>query len=160
MPGYEGPQKDQTKYPELSIYIYYLEELTKDALKLIILKTFINKLGQDIYSRPEKLVIFTSSLVISLIVALVSLLPLYIISKEILKLLQFLRSKYPPEQTLQYSSTNLTSERESNFIRLFKDNNTSRFIVLTKRIIGTSVILTRAFRTINLDTDQEEYQDI
>ena len=43
----------------------------KDTPKLLALKTLIGQLGEEIYGRTERLLIFTSSPVVSLIVALV-----------------------------------------------------------------------------------------
>ena len=83
-PDCHGPGKQRPTYPELAnkeptwlrhprdiLYQAHLTELTKDAPKLLALKTLIDRLGDDIYGRPERLLIFTSSPVVSLIVTLV-----------------------------------------------------------------------------------------
>lgn len=67
----EGKEEDWLKCPEDSLYQLHLDQLTKDAPKLLALKNIIDQLGEDIYGRPEKLVIFTSSPVVSMIVGLV-----------------------------------------------------------------------------------------
>ena len=56
-----------------SIYAKHIDKLTGDTPKLVKLKELIGLLGEDIYGRPEKLVIFTSSPVIAYILAVVSL---------------------------------------------------------------------------------------
>ena len=70
-PVLDCKQDNWLRYPEGSIYNAYLNELTRDAPKLVALKHLIDSLGEDIYGRAEKLVIFTSSLVSSLIISLV-----------------------------------------------------------------------------------------
>ena len=66
-----GKEENWLAYPEDSIYAAHLDELTKDAPKLIALEQLINALGEDVCGRPEKLVIFTSSPIVSLVVTLV-----------------------------------------------------------------------------------------
>ena len=56
-----------------SIYTKYIYKLTANTPKLVKLKELISLLGEDIYRRPEKLVIFTSSPIIVYILAVVSL---------------------------------------------------------------------------------------
>ncbi|KAL9136302.1 MAG: hypothetical protein Q9175_002491 [Cornicularia normoerica] len=56
----EGKESNWVKYPEDSIYYTHLEYLSKLAPKLLALEGLIQSLGQNIYGRPEKLVIFTS----------------------------------------------------------------------------------------------------
>ena len=68
------------KLPHDSIYQAHLAEWTTDAPKLQALRTILDQLGQDIYGRPEKLLMFTSSPTVSLIVALVWLFRNYCLS--------------------------------------------------------------------------------
>ena len=56
-----------------SIYTKYIYKLTANIPKLVKLKELIGLLGEDIYGRLEKLVIFTSSPIIIYILAVVSL---------------------------------------------------------------------------------------
>lgn len=67
----DGKQDNWLQHPEESVYNAHLNELTRDAPKLIALKHLIDSLGEDIYERAEKLVISISSPVISLIIGLV-----------------------------------------------------------------------------------------
>lgn len=54
-----------------SLYAVHLKELTDDAPKLQGLKRLIDTLGEDVYGRPERLLILTIFPVVSLIVDLV-----------------------------------------------------------------------------------------
>ena len=56
-----------------SIYAKYIDKFTGNIPKLVKLKELIGLLGEDIYGRLEKLVIFTSSPIIVYILAVVSL---------------------------------------------------------------------------------------
>ena len=56
-----------------SIYTKYIDKLTSNTPKLVKLKELIGLLGEDIYGRLEKLVIFTSSPIIVYILVVVSL---------------------------------------------------------------------------------------
>jgi hypothetical protein len=68
-----GLTQNWAKMPLDRIYAKHIDELTADAPKLVALKELIDLLGEDIYGRPEKLVISTSSPVITCILAVVSL---------------------------------------------------------------------------------------
>lgn len=70
-PELEGKEPNWLKKPEDSLYAAHLDELKNDAPKLVMLESLINQLGEDIYGRPERLAISTSSPVVSLIVYLV-----------------------------------------------------------------------------------------
>lgn len=71
-PELAGLTQNWEQMPLHSIYAKHIDELTADAPKLVRLKELIGLLGEDIYGRPEKLVIFTSSPVIACILAVVS----------------------------------------------------------------------------------------
>ena len=66
-PELEGKEEKWLKKSEDSLYQVHLDRLTHDALKPLALEKIIAQLGTDIYGRPEKLVIFTSSPVVSII---------------------------------------------------------------------------------------------
>ncbi|KAK3174529.1 hypothetical protein OEA41_001775 [Lepraria neglecta] len=68
-----GLTQNWAKMPLDSIYTKYIDELTSNIPKLVKLKELIGLLGEDIYGRLEKLVIFTSSPIIACILAVVSL---------------------------------------------------------------------------------------
>lgn len=59
------------KKPEDNLYQLHLDNLTRDAPKLLTLEKIIDQSDIGIYVRPEKLVIFKSSPVASIIVGLV-----------------------------------------------------------------------------------------
>lgn len=65
-PDLEGKEENWLKRPEDSLYQLHLDSLTQDAPKLLALEQIIQQLGTDIYGRPEKPVIFTSSPVMRL----------------------------------------------------------------------------------------------
>ena len=67
---------------------------------------------------------------------------------------------YPSDQTLWCSSDVPVQNRDYHFVAPFQDEDTNRFLVSTKRILGTGVTLTRAFRSVNMDADWEENWDI
>ena len=73
---------------------------------------------------------------------------------------QWLRRKYPQHGTLWCSSNVALKDRDAKIVQPFQEDNESRFLVSTKRLLGTGVTLTRAFRSVNLDPDWEEQWDI
>lgn len=70
-PELDGKQDNWLQHSEECIYNAHLNELTRDAPKLIALKHLIDSLGEDVYERAEKLTISISSPVISLTIGLV-----------------------------------------------------------------------------------------
>ena len=42
----------------------------------------------------------------------------------------------------------------------FQEEDDKRFLISTKRILGTGVTLTRAFRSVNMDADWIQFYDI
>lgn len=73
---------------------------------------------------------------------------------------QWLKREYPNHGTLWCDSAIPLKDRDVAIVRPFEEDNKSRFLVSTKRLMGTGVTLTRAFRSINLDADWEEQWDI
>lgn len=122
----EGKESNWVKYPEDSIYYTHLEYLSKVAPKLLALEGLIQSLGQDIYGRPEKLVIFTSSPVISFITCLVCFLPFSRPCLSILISFKWLRSKYPPQQTSRCSFPSIFA--------LFEPNNTAKRVLFVPTV--------------------------
>ena len=65
IPEMADKEQNWLKHPEDSIYYAHLKHLTDDAPKLKVIRSIIDRLGTDIHGRPEKLVIFTSSPIVS-----------------------------------------------------------------------------------------------
>lgn len=159
-PELAGKDTNWLNTPKDSLYAHYLDELTAGVPKLIALKQLIESLGEDVYGRPEKLVIFTSSPVVSHIVALVSFPLLPRCSFGFVTGLQWLKKHFPKKRhptrgTLWCSAAFQLKDRDTDIVRPFEDDDEHGFLVSTKRLMGTSVSLTRAFRSVNLDADWE-----
>ena len=87
--------EDRTSWGSLNknLYALQLKAQTADASKMKALKSRIDQLGDDVYGRPEKLLIFTSLPVVSVSLTIY-------ISILTLAISQYLRSEYSAKETL------------------------------------------------------------
>ena len=81
-------------------------------------------------------------------------------SISILTSSQWPRSTYKHARTPWCSSDVPLKQRDSHSVEPFQTDGDVRFLVSTKRILGTGVTLTAAFRSVNLDADWEARWDV
>lgn len=62
---------------------------------------------------------------------------------------QWLQRECSNQKILWCSSAIPLKDRDVAMVQPFEDKNESRFLVSTKRLLGTGVTLTRAFRSVN-----------
>ena len=130
-----------------------------EIVELVMLRQLIESIGTDVYGRHEKLIIFTSSLVVALLRTLVllsSLASLPYANEFHSTLESTTRLKGP------FGITPLLPLKiESNqYVDSFIESDENRFLVATKRILRTSRIFNRAFQSISIDPDCDEHWDI
>lgn len=120
------------------------KELTGDAPKLLALKTLINHMGENIYGRPEKLLIFTSLPVVSRIVALVwlpSFLPVHLDTKKL---------AVAQAQLSQRRNNTVLIRRPIKGQNAILWNSTSSLMLKSAVLESSALSLSGSFRTLAL----------